>query len=186
MLFGYQADRRSADGVAFRGRNRGGATACARHSCSKCEMVRLPKSLGSEKLPVNAKLDRHEWALAIGAVVVAGYLFWFGLDLPWSDQSLMGRAQRLGSAKFSPDAWRGADARVRGTMVADLLKAHNFVGGSGNGVSTVLGSSTCYWDHDDPCYLVESRGGFRRHMLVFGLNRSDRPGTVSDVYLWDY
>jgi len=121
-------------------------------------------------------------------MLVAGYLLWFGPYPPWLTESerLIARAQRLGSATFTAEGWRNADSKLRATMVADLIKRHDFVGGKYEAVTGVLGASTCYADYDDiPCYLVEGvRGG--RQQLVFGVNHSDRPGTVIHVSLWDY
>jgi hypothetical protein len=127
----------------------------------------------------------------IGAIVlaiVAAWLLWYGPYPPWLTESerLMARARRLGTAKFTAEQWRTANPRVRATMVADLLKGHDFIGSRYDAVTTVLGVSTCYADYDDvPCYLVEASNGTRQN-LVFGVSHSDRPGTVIDVGLWDY
>jgi hypothetical protein len=127
-------------------------------------------------------------ALAIVVVIVAAVVLWSWPYPPWftERQRLIARAQRLGSATFTPDGWSAADARVRATMVADLLRGHDFLGRRHDTVTELLGPSTCYADYEDmPCYLVEVSGGARQR-LVFGVNHSDRPGTVIDVSFWDH
>jgi hypothetical protein len=68
-------------------------------------------------------------------------------------------------------------------MVADLLRQHDFIGHKNDEVFQLLGSPTCYSEYSDmPCYDVEFSEGDRRS-LIFGVNHSDRYGTVIDLEL---
>jgi hypothetical protein len=70
-------------------------------------------------------------------------------------------------------------------MVADLMARNRFVGSENKAVTELLGKGDCYVDYgDEPCYLVTIEG--RLHQLEFGVNHSNRPGTVIDVSVSKY
>jgi hypothetical protein len=68
-------------------------------------------------------------------------------------------------------------------MVADLLRHHDFIEHKNDEVFELLGSPTCYaYYEDEPCYTLEFSDSDRRN-FIFGVNHSDRPGTVIDLQL---
>jgi hypothetical protein len=70
-------------------------------------------------------------------------------------------------------------------MVADLMTRNRFVGSKNDEVVKLLGEVSCYvYYGDEPCYLLSLEG--HRYQLEFGVNHSDRPGTVIDVSVSEY
>ena len=116
------------------------------------------------------------------AIVSAGAL-WVACTQPGLNRTESLLVQKYDSGTFTKDGWQAGTPKVRARMLADLLRHHDFIGHKNDEVFDLLGSPTCYADYGDmPCYTVEFSEGDRRS-LVFGVNHSDRPGTVNGIGL---
>ena len=68
-------------------------------------------------------------------------------------------------------------------MVASLLQSRRFVGEKNTDVFRLLGERTCYIGYEDqPCY--ELILGDKWYFLVFSVNHSNAPGTITGIDLY--
>lgn len=115
---------------------------------------------------------------ALAAALVVGC----GASIGDLDPSATRLARADSAAQFDSSRWRSGNREARGEMLAAFAATHEIVGRSYRQVVDLLGPSECYADYEDqPCYWV--RLGGRPYTLVFGVNHSDRPGTVVSVEL---